>query len=167
MTMKKLTSAAVVAAGAIVVGAVVGQSGSGRAAPPTPSGCPDGQGTVQVKDLTMPARLMIQRQSIVPAEVTASTDSIELHFLVTACNGRPVQGADVFAVPIPYNQFSGEHGTTGADGTVSITESRLSGFPASRRQQLLAVLARASKPGEPIVGGISTRRAVSFPVSLG
>lgn len=166
MTVKKLIGAVTLAAGALLVGAIFGQPGSGSAAP-TPNGCPTGSGTIQIKDLTPPARLTIQRQGITPSVVTRSTNSIEPEFLVTACNGRAVEGATVFAISIPYNQFTGEQGTTGADGKVSLTASRLSGFPASRRQQLLVLLARATKPGEPLIGGVSTRRAISFPVSLG
>jgi hypothetical protein len=167
-------AAAALAAGGLLVGAVVGQTGSGRAAGTTSTttrtpanGCPSGSGAIQVADLAPPARLRIEQRGITPAVVSRSTSSIELHFLVTACNGRPVQGADLFAISIPYNEFTGEHATTGADGTVNLTESRLTGFPASNRQELLVVLARATKPGEPLVGGVSSRRAVSFPVSLG
>jgi hypothetical protein len=175
MTLKKLMAAAALAAAALLLGALVGQTGSGRAAGTTTgttttaksTGCPSGSGPIQVADLAPPARLMIERRGITPAVVSRSTTSIDLHFLVTACNGRPVQGADLFAISIPYNQFTGEHATTGADGTVNITESRQAGFPASRRQELLVVLARATKPGEPLIGGVSSRRAVSFPVSLG
>ncbi len=133
------------------------------------NGCPSGSGAIQIADLTPPARLLIQPLGITPAVVTRSTSSIQLHFKVTACGGRPVQGATVFAVPIPYNQFRGQQATTGADGTVTVTELRLWGFPASasRRRALLVVLARATKPGERILGGVSSRRAVSFRISLG
>lgn len=133
---------------------------------PVANGCPSGTGTIQVSALTAPARLAISPVALVPTRITHSTRSIQLHFRVTACNGRPVQGARVFAVPIPYNQFQGTTATTGADGTVSINEARLSRFPASGRQELLAVLARATKPGDRIVGGVSTRRAVAFPITL-
>jgi hypothetical protein len=130
------------------------------------NGCPSGSGAIRVADLTPPARLWITPLGITPAVVTRSTRSVQFHFKVTACSGRAVQGADVFAVPIPYNQFRGRQATTGADGTVNVTESRLSGFPASRRQELLVVLVRASKPGESILGGVSNNRAVSFRASL-
>lgn len=133
---------------------------------PTPvtTGCPSGTGTIQIADVAPPARLAIDRQSITPSLVTRSAGTIQLHFRVTAC-GRPVQGASVFATPIPYNQFRATTGTTGADGTVTLAEPREPGFPAARRQELLAVLVRAAKPGEPILGGVTSRRTVSFPVA--
>ena len=82
-----------------------------------------------------------------------------------ACGGRAVQGATVFAVAIPYNQFAPAQGTTAADGTVSLTETRQSGFPVSRHQHLLAVFVRASKQGEPTTAGISTSRVAAFHIA--
>jgi hypothetical protein len=55
--------------------------------------------------------------------------------------------------------------TTDANGAVTITENRQGGFPVSRKQQLLAVYARASAPGQPATSGVSTSRLVSFPIS--
>jgi hypothetical protein len=131
------------------------------------TGCPAGTGTVQVSDLQLPARLNIDKASITPKLVTLGTHTIQLHFRVTACGGRPVQGATVYATPIPFNQFAGPSKTTRADGTVTITEKRRRGFPArNRHQHLLAVFARATKPGDPVLGGISTRRTVAFRVNL-
>jgi hypothetical protein len=147
-------------------------SASATSAPTAPvraaivNGCPSGSGAIPAAELAPPARLFITPQGITPSVVTRSTRSIQLRFKVTACSGRAVQGAIVYASPIPFNQFGGRQLTTGADGTVNITESRLPGFPADRRQELLVVLVRASKPGERILTGISSRRAVSFRVSL-
>ena len=136
---------------------------------PTPisNGCPSGTGTIQVGDISSPARLVIDQQTVTPGLVTPSATTIQTHFRVTACGGRPIQGALLYATAVPYNQYSiPPEATTGADGTVNLTMTQRSGFPAARRQQLLVVFARARKPGDPITGGISTRLLVSFPVSL-
>lgn len=131
------------------------------------NGCPAGTGPIQIGDVQQPARLSIDKATITPKLVTLGTHTIQLHFLVTACGGRPVQGAAVFATPIPYNQFAGPAKATGADGTVTVTEKRRAGFPArNRRQHLLAVFVRATKPGDPVLGGVSSRRTVAFRVTL-
>jgi hypothetical protein len=128
------------------------------------SGCPVGTGTVQVSQLAPPAQLEIVGASISPS-LTRSTNTIRIRVEIQACGGRSVQGATVFATAIPFNQFAGTQATTAADGSVTITEARRSGFPAARRQKLLAVFVRATKPGEPELGGVSSRRVVAFPFS--
>jgi len=145
-------------------------SGTGRAtsaptAVATPGGCPSGTAPIPIASLAPPARLVIGNESISPS-VTRRTRTIHIRFEVTACGGRPVQGATVSASPIPYNQFAAVSGATAADGTVTLTESRQRGFPASRQQRLLAVFAHASKPGEPSTQGVSTSRLVSFRISV-
>jgi hypothetical protein len=152
--------------------AVTAKNADGRSQPavsaPTaivaPGGCPTGTGAMQIAQVTPPARLAVGTYSVSPA-VTRKTQTINIHVLITACGGRPVQGAVVFAVPIPFNQFKGAAVTTGSDGTVTISESRQRGFPAARRQHLLAVFIRATKPGEPATAGVSTGRVVSFHIS--
>ena len=125
------------------------------------SGCPPGSGVIPIAQLTPPARLEIAKASIKRA-VTRSTQSIQLRLTITACGARPVQGASVFATAVPYNQFAVGQGTTGATGTVVLTEARRSGFPASRQQRLLAVFVRAWKQGEPVTGGVASSRVVAF-----
>jgi hypothetical protein len=125
------------------------------------SGCPSATGPVLVTNLLPPERLQIASASLSPS-LTRSTNTIQLHIVIQACDTRPVQGATVYATAIPYNQFAAVQGTTGADGSVTLTEGRRSGFPASRHQRLLAVFVRASKPGDPALGGVSSRRVVAF-----
>jgi hypothetical protein len=135
--------------------------------PPVTNGCPSGSGPIAIADLSSPARLAIDQQTVSPGLVTLSATAIQTHFRVTACGGRPVQGALVYATAVPFNQYSiAPEGTTAADGTVVLTMAQLSGFPAARRQQLLVVFVRARKAGEDVEGGISSRLLVSFPVSL-
>jgi hypothetical protein len=126
-----------------------------------PSGCPQGTGAIPISRLTPPARLVIAKPSIKRA-VTRSTQSIQLRITITACGGRAVQGASVFATAVPYNQFAVGQGTTSAAGTIVLTEARRGGFPASRQQRLLAVFIRAWKQGEPVTGGVSSSRVVAF-----
>jgi hypothetical protein len=128
------------------------------------SGCPPGTGAISVTQLSAPARLAVSQWSVSPS-VTRRAHTLNLHFQITACSGRPVQGATVFATAIPFNQFSAAAVTTDANGAVTMVEKRQSGFPASRHQRLLAVFARASKPGEPATAGVSTGRVVSFHIS--
>jgi hypothetical protein len=129
-----------------------------------PRGC-DANAPLQAQAISAPERLNISAGTISPAVVGRSTTSIAVRFQVT-CKGKPVQGALLYAAAVPFNQFRTGEQPTGADGSAEITMSRLGGFPAARRQQLLVVFARARKPGEGLLGGISTRRLVSFPVNL-
>ena len=137
------------------------------AAAPPATGCPTGTGPIDVDDLSPPARLQVDRQQITPAVVTPGTRTIRIRFHVSACQGRSVEGALVYATPTPYQQFSATEQPTAADGWAVLTMRQLRFFPASNQQQLLVVFVRARKSGEDLLGGISTRRLVSFRVNLG
>ena len=135
------------------------------AAAPPAAGCA-GNAPIQIAGVASPERLTVDQQSISPSVVGRSTRTITLRFHVT-CRGKAVQGALVYATTVPFNQFTdAAEQPTGADGWAQITMSQLSGFPAATRQQLLVVFVRARKAGEDVLGGVSTRRLVSFPVDL-
>ena len=136
-------------------------------APPAANGCPGGSGPISVDQVGPPARLLIDGQRISPTVVGGSTQSVTVRFHVSACSGRSVGGALVYVTGVPYNQFTiPPEARTGSDGWATLTMQRQRGFPASQVQQLLVLFARARKSGEPLLGGISTRRLVSFPVNL-
>jgi hypothetical protein len=139
------------------------------AAPPGPAtGCDrQGSGPIPIGELKPPNRLLVDRQSIAPPVVGGSTNQVTVRFHVSACSGKPVQGALVYVTAVPYNQFSvPNEAPTGADGWAELQMGRLRGYPASRKQQLLVMFVRAREPGGNLLGGISTRRLVSFPVNL-
>jgi hypothetical protein len=141
-----------------------------KTAPPPVSvnGCPvTGSGTLDIGSVSSPARLVIDGQTVSPSVITRSTADVTVRFHVSACSGRSVAGALVYETAVPFEQFSiPAEAATGADGWATLTMHQDRAFPASPRQQLLAVFVRARKPGENLLGGISTRRLVSFPVSL-
>jgi hypothetical protein len=135
------------------------------AAPPPTTGCA-GNAPLQVANIGPPERLLVDGSSIAPNPVGRSTQSLTIRFHVS-CKGKSVQGALVYATAVPFNQFSiPAEQTTGADGWAQLTMNRDRAFPAAQQQQLLVVFVRARKSGEDLLGGISTRRLVSFRVNL-
>jgi hypothetical protein len=137
------------------------------APPVVVNGCPVGSGPVSVTQVSPPARLLIDGQQVTPTTITRADSTITVRFHVSACNGRSVAGALVYATAVPYEQFSIPPETaTDANGWATMQMSQERFFPASPRQGLLAVFVRARKPGETLLGGISTRRLVSFPVHV-
>lgn len=137
-----------------------------REAPAPATGC-SGNAPIQIASVALPDRLLIDGQSISPSVVTRSTNAITVRFRVT-CQGKPVQGALVYAEAVPFNQFSSPaEQPTGADGWATLNMTQQRGFPAADRQALLVIFARARKAGENLLAGVSTRRLVSFPVRLG
>jgi hypothetical protein len=136
--------------------------------PPAPAtGCPTGTGSIQVANLTSPALLLIDQQQSDPSVVTGSTNQLIVRYHVSACGGRSVQGALVYATAVPFNQLSiPPEATTNSDGFAELDFRMLAGFPVSPKQQLIAIFARARKSGENLLAGISTRRLFSVRVNL-
>ena len=135
--------------------------------PPPPSANPCDKSPVVASELKAPERLSISGQQVSPSVFTSNTQTAVARFRITACNGKPVQGALVYATAVPYNMFSvPPEATTGSDGWAELRMNRQRGYPATPRQQLLVMFVRGREPGGNLLGGISTRRLVSFPVNL-
>lgn len=134
------------------------------------NGCPKmaaGASSVSVSDVASPARLQINGIQSSPGVITRGTGVFTVKFHVADTCGDPVQGAQVYATGVPYNMISiPAQQNTDASGNVSMQFKTLSGFPATPKQQLLVMFVRASKPGDPILAGVSTRRLVSLHVNL-
>ena len=138
-----------------------------RAATTPPPANPCDKSPVVASELKSPERLSISGQQVSPSVIGGSTQDIVARFRITACNGKPVQGALVYVTAVPYNMFSiPPEATTGGDGWAELRMNRLRGYPATPRQQLLVMFVRGREPGGNVLGGISTRRLVSFPVDL-
>jgi hypothetical protein len=136
-------------------------------APKPANGCPPGTGTINVTDLSSPARLSIDSFNANPSVLGKSVGTLTIKVHVSSCNGRAVQGALVYAAAVPFNQFTPVEVQSDSTGWATITEQQQSGYPANpAHQQLLAVFLRARKAGEPQGQGVFTARLVSFPVKL-
>ena len=137
------------------------------AKPPPANGCPAGTGPVQVANVTSPARLLLDAQQTSPAVVNRGAKQLIVRYHVSACGGRSVQGAMVYATAVPFNQLSiPAEQPTNANGWAELDFRMLAGFPVSQKQQLIAIFTRARKSGEDLLGGISTRRLFSVQVNL-
>jgi hypothetical protein len=164
--LRRALGVAILALTVIAAGALFGVAGSGSAAS-VPTGCPAGKGAIKVTDLTQPARLMIDQWKSSPSVLGRNPGTVSVSTHVTACGGRDVTGALVYVTATPWDQFSTPaEAATGADGWATVSMTQSNHYPASPRQELLAVFLRARKPGEAILGGVSTRRLVSFKVDL-
>jgi hypothetical protein len=133
--------------------------------PPVSNGCTKTGGTIPVAGVSPPARLTIDQTQISPSTIAYGTQSLTARFHVAACSGS-VEGALVYVTAVPYGQFGiPNEQPTGSDGWATLQFSALDGFPVSNKQQLLVMFVRARKAGESLLGGISSRRLVSFRVT--
>ena len=132
------------------------------------TGCPPVQeaGPLHSDEVNPPARLLIDRNLSTPRVIRRNTQTITLRFHVVACDDRTVRGFLVYATPTPFQQFTSAERATDVNGWATLTLRRLRFFPATPRQQNLVVFVRARKPGEDLLGGVSSRRLVSFRVDL-
>jgi len=135
--------------------------------PPVTNGCAKKGGSIPIAGVTPPARLTIDQTQISPSTITYGMRAVTARFHVAACSGS-AEGALVYVTAVPFGQFAiPNEQATGSDGWATVQLSALVGYPVSRKQQLLVMFVRARKSGEDLLGGVSTRRLVSFHVTAG
>jgi hypothetical protein len=131
--------------------AVVGRN---MPAPPPPGS------SVPVEDLRAAGdRLVVAQVQFNPNPVTSSTAPITVRVRVTARQGRPVRGALVFMRATP-RVVEGQTLATQADGwaTLQLVPNRL--FPQPRSGFNVQFFIKASRRGDPGLGGIAGYRLV-------
>jgi hypothetical protein len=119
---------------------------------------------VSVGDISLPNRLIISGVSFSPNPLR-SHGSVTGRFRVSDSEGHPVQGALVYVLGVPYSQFrTPPEQPSGPDGWATVTLN-----PTQRlrlqRGGAMVFFVRARKPGENLLGGISTRRLVQLNLS--
>ena len=134
-----------------------GVVGSNQQPPPPP---PPSNGTLPVGDLKAAGdRLVVASVQFSPNPVTSRTAPITARVKITARGGRPVSGARVFMRATP-RVVEGQTQTTQNDGFVTLTlvPNRL--FPQPRSGFNVQFFIKASRPGDPGLGGIAGYRLV-------
>jgi len=145
--------------------------GPAAPAPPAPpgNGCPAmaaGAQAVPVANISSPARLQVASFFSNPNVIPGSFGSFTLQVHVSDTCGQAVQGAQVYAAAVPFNQVTTGRNVTDGAGNATLQLNRKVGFPAAHNQRLLVLFVRASKPGGSTLAGVSTRRLISLRVDL-
>jgi hypothetical protein len=104
-------------------------------------------------------RLVVATVQFSPNPVTSRTAPITARVRVTARGGRPVSGAAVFMRATP-RVVQGQTAQTASDGWVSLTLVPNNQFPRPRSGFNVQFFIKASRPGDPGLGGIAGYRLV-------
>ena len=139
--------------------------GSGSATSGATAGVSTGTGgsAIPVSTISLPDRLTVSGIKFEPS-VLRSRGTFTARFTVTDSRGRRVSGALVYVIGLPYGWVSqGREAPTDANGTATIVMSATAKVP---RRGAIVFFVRARKPGEPLLGGISTRRLVQLTVRM-
>jgi hypothetical protein len=104
-------------------------------------------------------RLVVASVQFSPNPVTSRTAPITVRVRITARGGRPVSGASVFMRATP-RVVTGQTAPTGGDGFVTLTLVPNEQFPQPRSGFNVQFFIKASKPGDPGLGGIAGYRLV-------
>jgi hypothetical protein len=117
---------------------------------------------VPVTSISLPNRLVIDRVKFSP-QPTKTRGPITARFHVSDLQGRPVMGALVYILGLPYGWTRNvPERPTGADGWVTLLIQPQARMPL--RRGALVVFVRARKPGDNLIAGVSTRRLVQEPI---
>ncbi len=114
--------------------------------------------------MSLPNRLVIEGVKFSPTTIRSRGEPLIARFRIVDSSGHPVSGALVYAVGVPANRIAAPPETK-TDGTGWATFSFLpqKGLPLKNGARL-TIFVRARKPGENVLGGVSTRRLVSIGV---
>ena len=104
-------------------------------------------------------RLVVSQVRFSPNPVTSRTSPITARVFVTARGGRPVSGASVFMRATP-RVVQGQTVATQGDGWATLTLVPNQQFPQPRSGFNVQFFVKASKPGDPGLGGIAGFRLV-------
>jgi hypothetical protein len=101
-------------------------------------------------------RLVVSGIQYSPSTVTVRNSTVTARYRVKDTRGYVVRDALVLATPLPYVWATAPHETqTATDGWASVQFRVQARVP---KKSAIVVFVRARKPGDNVLGGVSTRR---------
>jgi hypothetical protein len=126
----------------------------------------NGKYSIPVTSVSLPARLVIDGIKFNPTVVRSRATTIQIRVHVSDTRGYYVRDALVFVRSTPLVTTSGGEPKTGQDGWVTINVNPKTTFPLKNGYSV-QFFARARKPGENVLAGVTTRRLVQVRTARG
>lgn len=126
---------------------------------------PNGDKSVDVKDVPRGERLIVDRVSFDPSVLTSATAPILVRIRVTDTRGYVVRNAIVFIRSTPLVTTGGDNSPTATDGWVAYQLVPRSTFQLSGLA--LQFFVKAYRKGDPVLAGISGTRLVQVGTARG
>jgi hypothetical protein len=143
-----------------------GSSSASSAATSPVTAAPGPGSTIPATSVNPPDRLLIDRVQFSPNRIRSRFAAFTVRVKVLDTRGRNVSGALVFLRSTPVVTTTPPERATGNDGWVTFTVQPERDFRiVFRRGYNLQFFARARKPGENPLAGVSTRRLVQVGIS--
>jgi hypothetical protein len=139
--------------------AVVTSSTSPPPPPPPPGG------VIPVSQVTSPERLVITQARFNPSVIRSRSTIETVEFQIMDTKGHLVSGALVLATPLPYVWATAPKETVSDSHGIATVQFRI--HPQVPRKSAIVVFARARKPGDNVLAGVSSRRLVQVLVNIG
>jgi hypothetical protein len=126
-----------------------------------PGGTKPPSGVLNVNSLASTDRLLLATTSFSPSVLT-TRNPFTMRVEVTNSKGTPVSGALVFAQPLPYGWVvPPPEVSTDSTGFATLTLRPESALPIGKTA---ALVLRARRASDPLLGGISNRRLVQVSI---
>ena len=122
--------------------------------------------TIPITAVSLPNRLVVSQVRFEPNPVRSRTAPIRVRVRILDTRGFVIRGAVVFVRSTPLVTRTPGEVTTGNDGWAEVVLRPRDNFRlVFRRGYNLQIFVRARKPGENVLGGVTSRRLVQVRIS--
>ena len=138
------------------------------AAPSGPAGMitlPNGEKSIPTTSVPTTERLVVDQVVFSPSPVRSQTSPITVRIKIKDTRGYVVRDAEIFFRSTPLVTHNAQNQKTGQDGWLQLETVPERDFPELRGGYSVQFFVKASRTGDPELGGISGSRLVQVPLS--